>query len=134
MKYKFFIILAIIVLMSFPAQAQPERLQDFATVEALERWLERDNTDSHLFLVCNKDGLAQLTGTCEDKALNLIEQAEREGIRLHLQVLDNSLYYRFYKKHLPIHTYHAAVIAIVGNEIYLIEPSTDEIWLMAVKD
>ena len=115
------------------AEASVE-LRDFASVTELRQWLAEDDTDQHIFLKANNDGVIKLTGCCEDYALQLQDEACQAGYKMSVQIIGDDEYYKHYGKHLSRGHYHAINLVRVGNEFWYIEPQTDECWLGANLD
>lgn len=118
------LIMAILLLSAF----SPLRLRDFTSEAQLRHFLEYDITDSCIYLTADKDGVIRFSGQCEDIALQLIENAEKQGWRLHFVPLHRTEYRKWYKKHLDYNVYHVIAGAVIGNEFWYIEPSNDKAW------
>ncbi len=97
-------------------------LVDFVSVEKLEQWLVEDDTDRHIFLNADSDGIIKLTGCCEDHALQLQNRALAAGYKVSVQIIEDK------------NQLHALNLVRIGNEFYYIEPQTDEFWLAAYLD
>ncbi len=84
-----------------------KELHNFSTLEELEQFLAQDDTDSHEYIKNDFD--------CDDFAHDLQEHAFERGYIMNCQIL-------------PIGGLrHMMNMAIAGNKIYYIEPTTDEI-------
>ncbi len=112
----------------------PVQLRDFSSLQELQNWLVLDDTDSHIYIKCNSDGGAYITGLCEDFALQLQERATSSGYKMSFQVLNEQGYYEHFGKHLSSGRVHALNLAVIGNNVYFVEPQTDEVWLGAYLD
>jgi len=112
----------------------PLPLRDFESEAQLRHFLEWDNTDRHVYLRADQDGIVRFQGQCEDRALQLIENAEKMGWRLHFVPLHRAEYRKWYSKQLDYNVYHAIAGAVIGNEFWYIEPSNDEAWLALYLD
>ncbi len=97
-------------------------LVDFISVGELEQWLVEDDTDRHIFLKADSDGIIKLTGCCEDHALQLQNRALSAGYKVSVQIIEDK------------NQLHALNLVRIGNEFYYIEPQTDELWLAAYLD
>jgi len=87
------------------------------------------------YLKAGKDGTVSFAGQCEDRALQLIDNAAKYGKRLHLVPLSWCEYYKWYGKRIEENRYHTVVGALVGdNEFWYIEPSDDRHWLAQFLD
>lgn len=109
-------------------------LRDFESIEELETWLEDDDTDSHIILIADEEGYVSFEGVCEDYAIQLMDRAIADGFKMSFYVMDRQEYYQHFKKWTPKGRLHAVNLVIIGNEIYLIEPQSDEYWLKAYLD
>jgi len=93
----------------------PQPLRNFETVNELKDFLSRTNVDETTIIMNDPKEKAD----CDDYALLLIKYAHREGYALHFQIDKIG------------HRGHALCCALIGNEVYFIEPSTDEYWKVA---
>lgn len=98
-------------------------LKDFASLAELKQWLAGDYTDG-LHYIFNNDGSGIYPNPdyedCDGYAVALQKAAEESGYRISIQV-DT-------RKH------HALNCVFIGNEVYFIEPQTDEVWLECYRD
>lgn len=108
--------------------------KDFPSTGDLEEWLKNDKTDSHLDLEPNDDGVVNLKGVCEEFALQLVERARESGYIIHFYIMSKQEYFDLTGAELPDGRTHAVTLVIIGNNIYLIEPQTDEYWLVGYLD
>jgi hypothetical protein len=99
----------------------PVELKQFASEEALVAWLHVDSTDGLTYI---KDLFE-----CENYAQTLIRHAQAEGYHMSFQVLKN--YTRPDTKEF-IKGPHAINSTIIGNDIYFIDPQTDDFWVAYV--
>jgi hypothetical protein len=93
-------------------RAHPE---EFKSVDELKAWLAQDDTESTLYIFgagCMSDY------DCDDYAVALVYNALADGYSVSLQVEGN----------------HMLNSAVIGNEIYFIEPQNDEVWLWGHRD
>ena len=109
-------------------------LSHFSSTEEMELWLEGDDTDRVIILIADEDGKVKFDGQCEDFALQLQERALRDGYIVSFYVMGRLEYREHYKDTLPSGELHALNLAVIGNEVYLIEPQTDKYWLKAYLD
>jgi hypothetical protein len=127
-----------------------EHPSNFDSLSELEAWLAGDDTDSYTYIPDTFD--------CDDFALTLYEHAREDGYIIYFQVVDYELvydegawswyieegYYPYYYHEFNFWTDedlggvgepdHAMNVAIVGNDVYLIEPQTDNVWLWCCLD
>ena len=109
-------------------------LQDWNSLEELEFFLSVDDTDSHLYLIANADGIVYFNNQCEDRAFNLRDRAEVVGKRLETEILDRHEYHKWYGVWLKPNHYHVINKALIGNEWHYVDPETDEHWLALYLD
>ena len=89
--------------------------KEFKSVDELKAWLAQDATNNtlHIFgdgCISNYD--------CDDYAVALVRNALLDGYLVSLQIEDT----------------HVTNSTIIGNEIYYIEPQTDEVWFWGHRD
>ena len=134
-----FSILTLCISMS-ALEEQPEILRDFPGITSIHAPVIANQFESELrlksWLANNavsevpriiKAGDLTITWDCDDYALKLQEDALEEGYLLNVQIFKAGT-------KLPMSTRtvrkaHAMNTAFIGNEVWLIEPSTDECWL-----
>ena len=141
MNWKWIIITAIwlcfTVLFTFSLMPYPvaDSVRGFSSEEELCEWLNRDKTDSNYRLA---------NTSCYDVAEHLVSQAELQGYRLNIEILNDKEYEYYYgNDNTPVNPqnwspywsqngyYHAVVSARIGEQVFLIEPQTDEVWFYA---
>jgi hypothetical protein len=88
---------------------------EFTSVDELKAWLAQDDTDSTLYIY-GSGLIAEYD--CDDYALALVRNALAAGYAVSLQIEGD----------------HMLNSTIIGNEIYFIEPQTDEVWLWGYRD
>lgn len=124
---------ALVALFAF--WGRPEGLRDFQSLDDLKAWLAQDDTNEWIILKPQgPDGEIVFNDQCEDFALQLQRRAEKAGYRLSFYPMDREEYFQMFGVWLPVGKTHAMNLAIIGNEIYLIEPQTDEVWLYGYLD
>jgi len=89
--------------------------REFESVDELKAWLAEDDTDSTLYIF-GKGCLGCYD--CDDYATALVYNALYDGYSVSTQIVGN----------------HMLNSTIIGNEIYLIEPQNDEVWLWKYRD
>ena len=106
--------------------------EPWESVEELEAFLEQDDTNKHIYLRANSEGVVSFVGQCEEFALQLIDRAFAIGKTLHFVPLHRSEYIKWWikwespSKRTPRYNeYHAVAGAIIGNDFWYIEPDTD---------
>ncbi len=89
--------------------------REFESVGVLKAWLAEDDTDSTLYIF----GAGCIsTYDCDDYATALVYNALADGYSVSTQIVDK----------------HMLNSTIIGNEIYLIEPQNDDVWLWGYRD
>jgi hypothetical protein len=88
---------------------------EFGSVDELRVWLALDDTDSTLYIF-GSGCIAEYD--CDDYAIALVRNALADGYAVFLQIEGE----------------HMLNSTIIGNEIYFIEPQTDEVWLWGYRD
>ena len=89
--------------------------KEFESLDALKAWLAQDDTDHAIYIFgsgCLKNY------DCDDYAVALVYNALQDGYSVSTEIVDD----------------HMMNSTIIGNEIYLIEPQTDEVWLWGKRD
>jgi len=99
-------------------------LREFTSLEELKSWLAEDDTDECVHLVVGEDGVSRLDVEydCDDYALRLQRQAARSGFLMSVTIIE--------EQGKP----HMINLACIGNDIYYIEPQTDEVRFYSHKD
>lgn len=95
----------------------PIEVREFEDLDELKQFLAADDTDEilRLYSIQGTDGLMSLWGdTCDYDALNLQERALKAGYLMSTQIVKNN---------------HMINSAVIGNDIYFIEPENDKVWL-----
>jgi hypothetical protein len=112
-----------------------ETINDWGSVSDLKAFLSSDDTNEWLHLKADTNGNVDLNGRCEVYAYQLRSRAELNGYRLETEILSKSdaiMYQQFLKfdaQLLATNDSHMINKAIIGNEIWFIEPQNDKIWL-----
>lgn len=103
---------------------KPIELREFVSLQKLVDWLEQDKTDSTLYFTGTVDFSASLGSKydCDDFAYRLQKSALAEGYLMSTEII-----VKRGKQHMINST-------SIGNNIYFIEPQTDEVWLGTYRD
>ena len=103
---------------------RPIELREFTSVEELKTWLAEDDTDQYVHLVAGKDGICQPSDKydCDDYALQSQREAAKSGFLISATIVNES------------GRPHMINLACIGNNIYYIEPQTDQVWFHCYKD
>ena len=90
-----------------------KELHCFESLDELEQWLS---------------GVSIFASDCDDFAIELQSQALKNGYILSFEIIYPSEYNSLFKqKRLPSSIVHAINLAVIGNEVYYIEPQTHEV-------
>lgn len=109
----------------------PQESEDWDSIEELKAFLEADDTDSHSYYTANEQGVISFVGICRVKAEQLRDNAEAIGKRLETESLTRTeaiAYFDIGQKLKPWDR-HDVCKARIGNEMWFVEPSTDELFL-----
>lgn len=132
MKYILYSLILLTLLLPLGGVSADGYLKDFESVEILRGFIQQDNTNEFVRLVADNNGTINFDNQCEESALQLIQRAEAKGYRLNFQVINVRDYARWRyllpKGQLAWDDGHAVCSAIVGNDIYFIEPQNDNVW------
>jgi hypothetical protein len=108
-----------------------DKLRDFESTDELKAFLEQSDVDQCVYLTSGQE----LTSyDCEDYAKALRNEAHTKGFHMNIQIV---WHYRRPDTGEVItrrNEGHALNSTIIGNEMYFVEPSTDEYWLAAYLD
>lgn len=114
----------------------PGLLRYYQDLNELEQWLEEmeilDTASNAVVAEVYQD----VTGyDCDDYALKLQEKALQDGYMMSFEIINSSEYNDLFKQgQIPDGAIHAINSAIIGNEVYYIEPKTREIVFVAFLD
>ena len=103
---------------------KPIELREFTSLEELKAWLVEDDTDEYVYLVAGEDGVLRTSDKydCDDYALQLQRRAAKSGFLMSATIIEKQ------------GKSHMINLAIIGNDIYYIEPQTDQVWFHSHKD
>jgi len=105
-------------------------LQDWRSVEELKAFLAEDNTDT----VLKFTGNVTFNSSCEERAFQLRKRAFDIGKRLEMEILTPAEYKKWYGDTIASDSLHAICKAVIGNEVWYIEPADDRHWIGAYLD
>ena len=99
-------------------------LREFASLEELKMWLAEDDTNEHIYLFADKDGICRRSDSydCDDYAFELQRRAVSNGFLISVTIV--------YLRGTP----HMINLAGISNKIYYIEPQTDKVWFHCTRD
>ena len=102
---------------------KPIELREFVSLQELVDWLEQDETDTTLYFTVKVD-LSNLDSKydCDDFAYHLQKSALADGYLMSTEIIVKE------------GEQHMINSTSIGNNIYFIEPQTDEVWLGAYRD
>jgi len=103
---------------------------DWVSLAELEAFLDKDDTDEVLVFTAN----ATFNSSCEDRAFQLRKRAFDIGKRLEIEVITPAEYKKWYTDVIASDKLHAICKAIIGNEVWYVEPADDRIWIGAYLD
>lgn len=103
---------------------KPIQLREFASKGELEEWLARNRVSDNVYVWDEPDGTTKssLKYDCDDFALDLREQAGQDGFLMSVTIVEKD------------GGAHMINLVTIGNDIYYIEPQTDEVWFYAYLD
>jgi hypothetical protein len=107
-------------------------LADWESVGELQAFLDADDTDTDVIMTNRAGGVIEFNGQCEDYAIQLRARAAAIGKNLEVIAIDSTEYNKwlsyFGGSGITSGTYHALNMAIIGNEIWYVEPQKDLCW------
>jgi len=103
---------------------KPIEQSEFSSITELEKWLAKDNTEKSVFFFTKDDGneVSSDEYDCDDYALELQKRALKDGYLMSTTIIEKE------------NQLHMINLVTIGNEVYYIEPQTDEIWFYAYRD
>ena len=107
-------------------------LLHFENINNFEQWLSNVNLIAIGFNVIDPSNNDVTEFDCDDYARRLQDKALEDGYIISFEVIRFSEYNSLFKeKKLPFGAIHAINSAIIGNDVYYIEPQTKEIVFVA---
>ncbi len=103
---------------------KPTEQREFSSKEELEKWLWDDQTDKNVYIWDGPDGTKRSSDNydCDDFALDLQQTALKDGYLMSATITEKG------------DQLHMINLVTVGNDVYHIEPQTDEVWFYAHRD
>jgi len=103
---------------------KPIELREFTSLEELNTWLAEDDTDRYIHLFAGENGICRQSDKydCDDYACQLQRRAAKSGFLMSATIIE--------KQGSP----HMINLCFIGDDIYLIEPQTDQVWFYCHKD
>ena len=104
--------------------------KNWVSLVELEEFLDGDNTNEVLVFTAN----ATFNSSCEDRAFQLRKRAFDIGKRLEMEAITPAEYKKWYDDTIASNKLHAICKAIIGNDVWYIEPADDRHWIGAYLD
>jgi len=103
---------------------KPIEQSEFSSKEELEKWLAEDDAEKSVYFFVRVDGTEASSDKydCDDYALELQKRALKDGYLMSATIIEKE------------DQLHMINLATIGNEVYYIEPQTDEVWFYAYRD
>ncbi len=103
---------------------KPIDWREFVSLKELMTWLAGDDTDEYIYLFAGEDGVYRPSGKydCDDYALQLQRRAAESGFLMSVTIIE--------REGKP----HMINLCVIGNNIYYIEPQTDQVWFYSNRD
>ncbi len=97
---------------------------EFSSQKELEKWLAEDDAETTVFFFVRADGTegSSIEYDCDDYALELQQRASKDGFLMSVTIIK--------ERGQP----HMINLATIGNDVYYIEPQTDEVWFYSHLD
>jgi hypothetical protein len=106
-------------------------LKDFTSLEELQAFVNaRTKDDYTVILQPGQSGVVNFTDDCVPDAIALINYAQRHAYYLSLDLLTPDQYNQHYGQSSA--NGHMICMAVIGENIYFIDPPTGNIWLGAL--
>jgi len=107
-------------------------LLQFESLTEFKNWLSNVNLIEIGFNVVDQNNVSINVFDCDDYARKFQDKALQDGYIVSFQVIRYAEYNSLFKeKKIPVGAIHAVNSVIIGNEVYYIEPQTNEIVLVA---
>ncbi len=108
----------------------PVELRNFSDLGELKQWLEDEmNVTAIRFQLSNTEV------DCDDYSLEMQNRALADGYIISFELIGRSEYNALFSTKLPpSQSLHAINLAIIGNDVYYIEPQTGEVAFAAHLD
>ena len=104
-------------------------LRNFESLDELKQWLAISGDSTTIFM--SVDGKVD----CDDYALALQQRALADGYMISFQIIHAADYNQVFTGiKVPPDVLHAVDLAVIGNDVYYIEPQTNEIVFAANLD
>ena len=103
---------------------KPIKQSEFASLEELKKWLAEKSVTKSIFFFVIPDGTQASSNKydCDDYALDLQKRALEDGYLMSTSIIEKQ------------GQLHMINLATIGNDVYYIEPQTDEVWFYCNRD
>ncbi len=103
---------------------KPIEQTEFSSEEELKKWLAEDDAKTTVYFFVRADGTEGSSDKydCDDYALALQRRASKDGYLMSVTIIE--------KNDQP----HMINLVTMGNDVYYIEPQTDEVWFYSNLD
>ena len=102
---------------------KPIEQREFSSKEELVEWLAEDDANTVVYFFVRDDKqVSSLEYDCDDYALDLQERALKDGYLMSATIIEKG------------DQLHMINLAVICNDVYYIEPQTDEVWFYAYRD
>ena len=103
---------------------KPIEQSEFSSKEELEKWLAEDDTEGNVYFFVRADGteVSSAKYDCDDYAVDLQKRALKDGYLMSASVVEKE------------DQLHMINLVTIGNDVYYIEPQTDEVWFYSHLD
>lgn len=103
---------------------KPIEQREFASLEELKAWLEEKAVGKTIFFFTGANGTRLSSGNydCDDYALDLQKRALDDGYLMSVTIIEKG------------GKLHMIDLVTIGNDVYYIEPQTDEVWFYCNRD
>ncbi|MFC1990060.1 response regulator [Chloroflexota bacterium] len=103
---------------------KPIKQSEFASLEELKKWLAEKSVTKSIFFFVIPDGTQASSNKydCDDYALDLQKRALEDGYLMSASIIEKQ------------GQQHMINLVTIGNDIYYIEPQTDEVWFYCNRD
>ena len=103
---------------------KPIEQSEFSSKEELEKWLAEDDGKTTVYFFTTPDGTEASSDKydCDDYAIDLQKRALKDGYLMSTSIIEKQ------------GQLHMINLATIGNDVYYIEPQTDEVWFYCNRD
>ena len=103
---------------------KPIEQREFTSKEELDNWLAEDDGEKTVYFFVRADGTEGSSDKydCDDYALELQRRASKDGYLMSVTIIEKQ------------DQLHMINLVTIGNDVYYIEPQTDEVWFYANRD